>query len=225
MTAPVAVLLVEDDPIIARTLAMSLRYHGFELVTASSIREAERQLEGRAFRVILLDVGLPDGSGLDLCARLRARDERLPILMLTARTDEQTAIESMEGGADDYVRKPYSLGELVARINRLLTRAYSPRQALAFADISIDLQERMVRIGETTLRLGKREFDILATLVEAGRELVSREKIIAAVGDPHEVYDRTIDSHLSHIRSKLKKAGTGVRIVAVYGVGYRLEEG
>ncbi len=217
------VLLVEDDPVIAKTLSISLRYQGFELTIVHSVRDALEQFAARPFRLIMLDVGLPDGSGIDLCRTLRKRDEQVPILMLTARTDEQSAIEGIEGGADDYIRKPYSLGELTARLNRLLTRTYEPREVLAFGSLSMDLQRRCASIEGTELQLGKREFDILAALVRARGDTVTRNQLLEAMDQQEDVYDRTIDSHLSHVRAKLKKAGAQARIVAVYGVGYRLE--
>jgi DNA-binding response OmpR family regulator len=217
------VLLVEDDPMIARTLTLSLRYHGFELTVATTVRDALKQVTTRSFNLILLDVGLPDGSGIDLCRTLRQRDEHVPILMLTARTDEQSAIAGIDGGADDYIRKPYSLGELTARLNRLLTRAYKPREVLAFGPLSLDLQRRSAFVDATPLQLGKREFDILTVMLKAQGDTITREQLLGALGHDHEVYDRTIDSHLSHIRAKLKKAGAKIRITAVYGVGYRVE--
>jgi DNA-binding response OmpR family regulator len=218
------VLLVEDDPVIAKTLGMSLRYQGFELTVAGSIREALQQVASRSFNLIMLDVGLPDGSGIGLCRTLRQRDENVPILMLTARSDEQSAIAGIDSGADDYIRKPYSLGELTARLNRLLARAYKPREQLAFGALSMDIQRRSASVEGRALQLGKREFDILAVLVGAQGDTITRERLLAALGhDDDGVYDRTIDSHLSHIRAKLKKTGATLRIVAVYGVGYRLE--
>jgi DNA-binding response OmpR family regulator len=217
------ILLVEDDPVIARTLGMSLRYQGFELTVAGSVREALQQVTARSFNLIMLDVGLPDGSGIDLCRTLRQRDANVPILMLTARTDEESAIAGIEGGADDYIRKPYSLGELTARLNRLLTRAYKPRDVLAFGGLSMDLQRRNATIDAVPVPFGKREFDILAALVKAQGNAITRDQLLAALGHDDDVYDRTIDSHLSHVRAKLKKARAAIRIVAVYGVGYRLE--
>ncbi len=223
MSDPHPVLLVEDDPLIAKTLGMSLRYRGFELTIAHSVRDALKQLAARAFSLVMLDVGLPDGSGIELCRELRKRDERIPILMLTARTDEQSAIDSIDGGADDYIRKPYSLGELTARLNRLLARTYGPREVLAFGSLSVDSERRSASVGDTPLQLGKREFEILAALVRARGNTLRRDQLLAAMGHHDPVYDRTIDSHLSHLRTKLKAAGAQIRVVAVYGVGYRLQ--
>ncbi|WP_136418549.1 response regulator transcription factor [Herbaspirillum sp. ST 5-3] len=224
MNQPTLVLLVEDDPLIARTLSMSLRYEGFELSVAPTVRDAERSLAGGRFDLVMLDVGLPDGNGIDLCRQLRAQDESIPILMLSARTDESTAAAGIEGGADDYVRKPYGVRELTARMNRLLARGRRQRDAAGFGLVTIDLQRRVATAAETPLQLGKKEFDILLLLVRAQGDIVTREQMLDMLDDGGAMYDRTIDSHLSHLRKKLRDAGARVRIVAVYGVGYRIEK-
>jgi DNA-binding response OmpR family regulator len=221
--APHQVLLVEDDPMIAKTLAMSLRYQGFELSIATTLQQAQSVLAGRGFDLLMLDVGLPDGSGADFCRQVRERDADVPILMLTARTEEATAVASIDGGADDYVRKPYGLLELSARMKRLVQRRAKDRSPLAFGPVAIDMKRRMVMVDGRDLHLGKREFDILHLLVREGGGAVTREQILAMLDCDREIYDRTIDSHLSHLRRKLKDAGAAVRITAIYGVGYRLE--
>ncbi len=224
MNALLPVLLVEDDPIISKTLRMSLRYHSFELTAVATLREAMEELAKRSFALIMLDVCLPDGSGIDLCRTLRARDENIAVLMLTARTDEQTAIDGIQGGADDFVRKPYSLGELAARMHRLVKRSTrAERDILTCGVLAIDLQRRIAHVADAELQLGKKEFDILALLVRAEGSVVTRDQILRALGVDDKIYDRTVDSHLSHVRSKLKSAGAALRIVAIYGVGYRLE--
>ena len=223
MNAPHQVLLVEDDPIIARTLSMSLRYEGFALTVASTAAEAGRVLGDKRFDLVMFDVGLPDGNGIDLCRALRQRDASIPILMLSARTDEPTAVAGLEGGADDYIRKPYGLQELTARMRRLLTRQQAERDVAAFGGISMDVQRRAVSVGGAPVTLGKKEFDILLLLVRAAGDAVTREQILDKFDDGSAIYDRTIDSHLSHLRKKLKDAGATVRIAAIYGVGYRLE--
>jgi DNA-binding response OmpR family regulator len=220
--SPHQVLLVEDDPMIAKTLAMSLRYQGFELSIATSLRQAQAVLAERGFDLLMLDVGLPDGSGVDFCREVRGRDADVPILMLTARTEESTAVESIDGGADDYVRKPYGLLELTARMKRLVQRRAKDASP-AFGPVVIDTRRRLVMVDGRDLHLGKREFDILQLLVREGGGVVTREQILVMLDCDREIYDRTIDSHLSHLRRKLKDAGAAVRIAAIYGVGYRLE--
>jgi DNA-binding response OmpR family regulator len=217
------VLLVEDDPIIARTLSMSLRYEGFELTVAPTAAEAARKLAERRFDLAMFDVGLPDGNGIDLCRELRRRDAAIPILMLSARTDEPTAVAGIDSGADDYIRKPYGLQELTARMRRLLARQRTERDIASFGGISIDAQKRSVTVGDIPVQLGRKEFDILLLLVRAAGDAVTREQILDHIDDGSTIYDRTIDSHLSHLRRKLKDAGATLRIAAIYGVGYRLE--
>ena len=265
MTSAHQVLLVEDDPLIARTLMLGLRYEGFELTLASSIAQANSLLTQRPlqypaspFKLLVLDVGLPDGDGISLCRQLRlsqslsqslsqnhsqsqsqsqsrSKTSDIPILILSARTDEATVVAGIEGGADDYVRKPCGLLELAARMRRLLGATEvrpKDRAVMVFGDINMDLQRRTVSVNELALALGKKEFEVLLLLVRAAGDAITREQILdqfqesSAANDrdvDHSIYDRTIDSHLSHLRRKLKDAGSDVRIVAIYGVGYKLE--
>ncbi|MFZ6709886.1 response regulator transcription factor [Undibacterium sp. TC9W] len=226
MNPATTVLLVEDDPMIARTLSMGLRYEGFELSHAGSIAIAMNLLEQQAFELILLDVGLPDGDGISLCRALRALHPATPILMLSARVDESAVVASMEGGADDYIRKPCGLRELSARMRRLLVRAQpagEPRAVISFGDIEMDVQRRNASARGVALQLGKKEYDVLMLLVRANGDAITREQILSQFEDSNIIYDRTIDSHLSHLRRKLKDAGATERIVAIYGIGYKLE--
>jgi DNA-binding response OmpR family regulator len=216
-------LLVEDDPVISRTLIMSLRYEGFALTLASNIAEASAMLDEKIFDMVVFDVGLPDGNGIDLCRALRARDPAIPILMLSARTDEATAVAGIEGGADDYIRKPCGLQELTARMRRLMQTRQRTRDIAAFGPLRMDIRRRNVSAGGVALQLGKKEYDILLRLVRAAGDTVTREQILDDFDDSSAIYDRTIDSHLSHLRKKLKEADAALRIVPVYGVGYRLE--
>lgn len=202
---------------------MSLRHEGFHLTVAATAHEAGQALADGAFDMVMFDVGLPDGNGIALCRELRKRDEGIPILMLSARTDEATAVAGIEGGADDYIRKPYGLQELTARMNRLVARRRK-REPIVFGAIGIDLQKRAASAGDVPLQLGKKEFEILLRLVRAQGDIVTREQMLDMFEDGAATYDRTIDSHLSHLRRKLRDAGAAVRIVAVYGVGYRMEQ-
>ena len=207
------ILLVEDDPMIAKSLRLSLQYEGFEV------------FKSRVFDVILLDINLPDGNGLELCQEIRKTNDQVPILMVTAQTDESTAVQGLQDGADDYIRKPYGVQELAARMMRLLERKKKETLNLKFGAIRMDLRKRLVWVGEHALNLGRREFEILALLTKKSGDVVTRNDIMNALGEENEIYDRTIDSHLSHLRKKMKDAGsTEIQIVPVYGVGYRLEQ-
>ncbi|MFZ6770986.1 response regulator transcription factor [Undibacterium sp. Di26W] len=226
MNPATQVLFVEDDPMIARTLSMGLRYEGFVLSHAASIAAAMQFLQQQAFELILLDVGLPDGDGIVLCRQLRELHPDTPILMLSARSDESAVVASIEGGADDYIRKPCGLREVSARMRRLLTRRPSDtasRTVICFGTIQMDIQRRTAHAAGTSLQLGKKEYDVLMLLVRANGDAITRQQILDQFEDSNIIYDRTIDSHLSHLRRKLKDAGAVERIVAIYGVGYKLE--
>jgi len=218
------VLLVEDDKLIAKSLKMSLPYKGFEVTVCESVREGLSGFQSKRFDLILLDINLPDGSGMDLCREMRKTDDVVPILMLTANVDEDSAVRGLEEGADDYIRKPYGVNELTARMKRLLERKTKSPPPLRSGPLRVDLKKRLAWADEELLNLGKREFEILALLVRKSGDVVTRNDILNALGEEAEMYDRTIDSHLSHIRKKLKEAGAkDVSITPVYGVGYRLE--
>lgn len=226
MPATYSVLLVEDDPMISRTLSVGLRYEGFALHVAASVSEAMRLLQQQHFALMVLDVGLPDGDGISLCKALRVQHPATPILMLSARTDETSAVAGIEGGADDYVRKPCGLRELSARMQRLLVMRQPQTDAsglLSFGAIQMDQQKHCVSVAGTIVQLGKKEYAVLFLLMRAAGKPITREQILNQFDDDNGIYDRTIDSHLSHLRRKLKDAGATERIVAIYGVGYRLE--
>lgn len=220
----VKVLLVEDDPQIAKSLSMNLSFNGFEVAIAETLAQAWSKLSMRNFDLFLFDVGLPDGSGIELCQRVRAAGKTTPVLFLSARTDEETVVKGMNVGADDYVRKPFGIEELKVRINRVLKRA-PPAGNLIFAGLlTLDLDKRLAVVDGKPLTLGKREFDILTQMAKRNGDVVTREAILENLDEKPELYDRTIDSHMSHLRKKLREtAGTSVQIVAVYGVGYRLQ--
>ena len=218
-------LLVEDDPIISKTLTLSLHYRGFEIISCDTTKEAQSLFDKEKFDGLILDVNLSDGNGFDLCKIFRAQNPLIPILMLTARGDENSAVRGIESGADDYVRKPFGLEELTARLNRFFNRKKNETDFYNFATLKISLKQRIAWVEENPVALGKREFDILAMLVKRGGEVVTREEILNGLEDSSEVFDRTIDSHLSHLRKKLKEAHlTQVQITPIYGVGYRLEK-
>ncbi len=217
-------LLVEDDKLISKTLKLSLHYRGFEARVCETAEAAKKEFEERSFDVVILDVNLPDGSGFSLCQDFKKQNQAVPVLMLTARTDEHSAVRGIESGADDYVRKPFGLEELSARLERLLGRK-AKEENLSFQTLRLDLKSREAWAGETRLILFKREFDILAILMIHAGEVVSRQVILDTLDRDGEIYDRTIDSHLSHLRKKLKEADLeDIQLTPVYGVGYRLEK-
>ena len=218
------ILLVEDDPIIIKSLSITLSIRGFEVVSASSVKKAIEEAKNNIIDLVLLDINLPDGSGYDFCKIIRQKYKLLPILMLTARTDEASVVKGLTLGADDYVRKPFGLEELVARIKRLLGRGIEQKNILSFASIKMNLNNRVVFIGDKKINLVKREFEVLEVFLKKAGQDITRDSIMSVIDDEGKIFDRTLDSHISHLRSRLKNSGAyDVKIVSVYGIGYRLE--
>ena len=218
------ILLVEDDPVISQTLVMSLPYRGYSIDSVASLSDGWKCLSEGRYDMILLDVQLPDGTGFELCKRIREKDSVVPILMVTARTDEPSAVQALSMGADDYIRKPFGLDELTARMDRMVGRKTNRNTWLSYRNIRVNKSERIAWVEDAELALGRKEFEILSILVKRGGEVVTREEILDALSDQSEMYDRTIDSHLSHLRKKIREiADNRIQIQPVYGVGYRLE--
>jgi len=209
------VLVVEDDPAIGRQLAKGLSRDGCIASLAGTGRQA---LAADVSDFVLLDLGLPDGDGLDVCIALRRRS-RVPIIVVTARGAEATRIAALDAGADDYVLKPFGLGELTARMRAVLRRMGGGGPTVV-GPLWIDVPARQVRVAGEPVTLTAREFDILACLaIEPGR-VVSREEIFDRVWDEHWYSPRRVlDVHVAALRRKL---GIPALIETVYGRGFRL---
>jgi len=218
-------LMVEDDPVIGKGLKLSLELENFEVVWAQTLKNAEESLQEKKYDLVLLDLGLPDGSGLDLCKKLRASGSGTPIVILTAQGDEDSVVQGLQSGANDYIRKPFGQKELMARIQNAI-RGPRPRDAqIGFMDLILYKDQRRVLYLGKELELNRREFDILCFLMESAELVVTRDSILQKLNKEGEIFDRTVDSHLSHIRSKLRQAGVeSIQITSVYGIGYRLEK-
>jgi DNA-binding response OmpR family regulator len=214
--------LVEDDPSIGPGLARTLQAEGHEVAWARTVAEAEG-LAGDP-DLLLLDLGLPDGDGLDLCRRLSARHPRMRTLMLTARTGEIDVVLGLDAGAIDYVAKPFRLSELLARIRAQLRGRSQER--IAVGDLVIDRGARRVRLLDREVDLRPKEFDLLARLAAEPGAVVHREVLMSEVWDEHWFGDtKTLDVHIAALRRRLGEApGEPSRITTVRGVGYRLEE-
>lgn len=220
----VKVLLVEDDSQISKSLSMNLNYSGFDVATADTVATGWTKFTTQPYDIVLLDVNLPDGNGIELCHRIRTAGKNTPILFLSARTDEETVVKGMNFGGDDYIRKPFGMEELKVRINKILKRAGPPRDVIEAGPLSLDLEKRAASLLGQPLSLGKREFDILSILVKKAGDVVTRDHVLASLDQTSEVYDRTIDSHISHLRRKIREISQEqLQIVSVYGVGYRLQ--
>lgn len=219
------IALVEDDPQIRKTLQIGLQLKGLR-VTPFESAEAFLSKVGAlpTFDLLLIDLGLPGKTGDLLCRQIRKSDRSKPILIITAQSDEHVAVASFENGADDFVRKTFGLDELFVRIQRLLGRAISQKKISRFEGIRLDRTAQTAFYKEHSLSLTPKEFVVLGLLMERAGELIPRESLLNAIDEDAETSDRTLDSHISHIRKKFKELGaTHVRLSSVYGQGYRLE--
>lgn len=220
----VKVLIVEDDTQILKSLSMNLSLSRYEVATAETVAEALAKIAAGNFDILLFDVGLPDGDGIELCHQVRSSGNEVPILFLSARTDEETVVRGMNIGADDYLRKPFGVEELKIRMEKALKRSPPKRQTVEVGPLALDIGKRSAVLAGKHLNLGRREFDILTVLANRPGDVVTREYIITYLGENADLYDRTIDSHISHLRRKIRDAaGESVQIAPVYGVGYRLQ--
>ena len=218
------VLLVEDETAISEPLAAHLVREGFEPEVAGTIEEARSAMSRVQPDVVLLDVMLPDGDGRDLCREIRKTSD-LPIILLTARGEEIDRIVGLELGADDYVVKPFSAGELVARIRAIMRRGHSTarRGPIEVGAVTLDPTARMVTKDGQRIELAAREFDLLHMLMANAGDVVTREAIMDEVWDPHWFGStKTLDVHISWLRKKLDDgAGGSGYITTIRGVGFR----
>jgi len=218
-------LLVEDDPILGAGIKMNLEMEKYQISWAKDLHSAREMQTQNQYDLMLLDLGLPDGDGIHFCRELRGSGTRFPIIMLTAQADEDTVVAGLSAGANDYIRKPFGNRELLARIKTALREPATEGDRIRFGNVLILKEQRRVQIDDKTVDLNRREFDIFTYLVNHGDNIVSRENLLQFLDRDGEILDRTLDSHISHIRAKLKKSEvTSVTIASVYGIGYRLEK-
>jgi two-component system, OmpR family, catabolic regulation response regulator CreB len=225
------VLLLEDDPAIADTVVFALQREGFEVQHHLLLRDAHHHALRQRPDVAVLDVGLPDGNGMDLCRRWRAADDArlraLPVLMLTARAEEMDRVIALETGADDYLTKPFSPRELVARLRALLRRSgLSPAPAANPASLfELDADGQRIRYASHTLGLTRMEYRLLAALLSAPGRIRTREWLLDQVwGLQSEATDRTVDTHIKTLRAKLRECRPDLEPIATHrGLGYALE--
>ncbi len=218
------ILVVEDEPGIAEPLVAHLGREGFEATAVNTVADARARFEREPPALMVLDVMLPDGDGRDLCRELRSTSD-VPIVLLTARGADADRIVGLELGADDYVVKPFSAGELVARIRAILRRAERgpARHVVEIADLRLDLDARIVTLRGSPIQLAAREFDLLALLMSNAGRVVRREEIMDEVWDPHWFGStKTLDVHIAWLRKKLGDDPTHPRyITTIRGVGFR----
>jgi DNA-binding response OmpR family regulator len=219
------ILVVEDDPILGRSVVVALEMTGYKVHWARDLASAKKLAEETRLNLILLDLGLPDGSGLELLRKVRARDTEIPIVILTAQTDEDSVVQGLESGATDYVRKPFGKRELLARLKVALKERQDNEQRIRYENLVVMVDQRRATYGDVVIELNRREFEILHYLVRNAESVVTRQSLLNHLDKDAELFDRTIDSHVSRLRSRLRDAGVlGLQISPVYGVGYRLEK-
>ena len=218
------VLVVDDEPNIADLVELYLRREGFRVVKAATGEDGVKAVTDHRPRLVVLDVGLPDIDGLEVCRRLRASTQ-IPVIFLTARDTEIDRVLGLELGADDYVTKPFSPAELVARVKAVLRRTESgtasTSEIILVGNVAIDVGRREVRVNDEPVPFTTKEFDLLRFLGERPGLALSRQQILDGVWGYDWYGDaRTVDVHIAQVRKKLEG---GVRIDTVRGVGYRLD--
>jgi DNA-binding response OmpR family regulator len=224
-------LVVEDDGTIGRGLSQALSGQGYLVRWAPTAAEALQAVAEDPPDLVLLDLGLPDADGVEVCRRIRAAGPRTTIVILTARSEEIDVVVGLDAGADDYLTKPFRLAELLARVRAHLRRTepVSSSGRLRAGDVEVDPTARRAWLGEKEIELRAKEFDLLALLVSCAGEAVSRERIMSEVWDEHWFGStKTLDMHVSALRKKFGETGDGTgavasRITTLRGVGYRLE--
>tara|TARA_B100000614_G_C14511023_1_gene478579 strand:+ start:207 stop:893 length:687 start_codon:yes stop_codon:yes gene_type:complete len=222
----VKILVIEDEPDIRRNLEYNLSREGFSVSAAASISEANTLLASTDYNLILLDLMLPDGSGLDLCKSIKSNSdtESIPIIILTAKDDEVDKVVGFELGADDYVTKPFSVRELILRVKAVLKRGSKKKEIVEvvrqFGDLKIDVDSHEVHVDDAKINLTALEFRLLRQLVDTRGRVQSRDQLLSEVwGYSAEVTTRTVDTHVKRLREKLGPMGKYVQTIR--GVGYK----
>lgn len=222
------VLIVDDEPKIVQLTRDYLETAGFNVLTAANGQEALQIQDSSSPDMIVLDLGLPDQDGLDICRAIR-RNSEVPIIMLTARGEESDKLIGLELGADDYITKPFSPKELIARIRAVLRRMerseLSP-EVIRVKDINLDLAKMRITVGDKNIELTPTEFHILETLASQPGRIFTRAQLLDVVhGVAIESYERAIDAHIKNIRRKIEPdVREPTYILTVYGVGYKFSD-
>ncbi len=228
---PLQVLIVDDDPRLRLFLAGELSVEGYFPRQAGDGQEALLELRRQPADLVLLDWQLPDFSGVEVCRRIRASGLALPILMLTGRDEVRDRVEALDAGADDFVIKPFSLEELLARLRaHLRRRGYtdpaSPSEKLRFADLELNMATREVYRHGQSINLTVREYDLLHCLMQAQNRVLERSAILHQVwGENHFGDDNLLDVYIRYLRRKIEMPGLPTLIQTIRGVGFMLKQG
>lgn len=221
------VLVIEDEPDIRKTIDYNLSKESFKVVQASSIEEGERALAANKIDVIILDLMLPDGSGLTLCRDIKSepKTKHIPVIILTAKTEEVDRVVGFELGADDYVTKPFSVRELILRVKAILKRGVSTEKNTdniehSFGELTINYEEHQAYIQDQEISLTALEFKLLKHLINRKGRVQTRDQLLEDVwGYSSNVTTRTVDTHIKRLREKLGSVGDHIQTIR--GVGYR----
>lgn len=221
------ILIIDDDTDLSFIISEMLKSYGYGVTTADSGEQAFDLLSKNTFHLILLDINLPDTTGLELCRELR-RVSQIPVIFASARTSESDRIIGFDIGGDDYLPKPYSMKELLSRVNALIRRSYGFKEQekiVNFGDVSVNITSRTVTKGGRVISLSLREFDLLSYLCENINTAISKEKLLSEVwGAFSEVEPSTLTVHIRWLREKLEDNPAEPKFIkTVYKVGYMLE--
>jgi two-component system response regulator RegX3 len=230
MEPEASILVVEDEEKIRAALTDFLEFHGFKITEAANGLDADRTVAERQFDLILLDLMLPNISGEQLCSKWRHEGLQTPIIMLTAKGQEKEKVGGLNLGADDYITKPFSLAELLARINAVLRRTDPARavgQTFKFADLDVDMAALKIRRGTKEIEISKREAAIIQCFAAGPNRVISREELYKEVWNDtmSELGTRTVDVHIAKLRSKIEQDPASPQIIrTIRGAGYKYEE-
>ncbi|MDR2536442.1 MAG: response regulator transcription factor [Treponema sp.] len=224
MAEQLTVLVVDDEPKIIELVASYLEKSGYKSLCAQTGKEALALFHQQPIALILLDLMLPDYSGEELCRKIRSRSST-PIIMMTAKVDEESVIHGLSIGADDYVTKPFSPRQLMARVQATLRRsgAEAKKQPLVYGNLTVDTENRRVSCNGAVINLTVNEYKLLFLLMSRPAKIFTRDEIIELIkGDDYDGFDRSIDTHIKNLRQKLGDDPKAPRyIMTIYGMGYR----
>jgi two-component system, OmpR family, response regulator MprA len=221
----VPILVVDDDTRLRRALKRVLVANGFAVEVAEDGLEALARLRTESYDAVVLDVMMPGCDGIEVCERLRAAGDQLPVLMLTARHAVRDRVAGLESGADDYLVKPFANEELIARLRALLRRTGSGRETVAFSDLELDVLTRDARRGSRDIQLSRMEFDVLEFFLRHPRQVLARATIYERVwGYDASFSSNSLDMTVSHLRRKLEAGAEPRLIQTVRGIGFMLRE-
>ncbi len=220
------ILVIEDDPVLGKSLFFNLRAENYEPYWAQDLTQARAQLGREKFGLVIVDVNLPDGNGIEFTRAIRESGIDIPILILTVLNSEEAAVSGFGAGANDFIRKPYSVRELLSRVRMHLYGVHSAREipTRQFEGLSVNFARGHLRCRSAEIPLSRMKLQILDRLIANGGRTVSRDEILQHLKKDGEADGRTIDAHISQLRRLFKTHKiTHVRISSIYGTGYKLE--